>query len=639
MALLTAHHITKTFATRLLFEDVSFEVNPRDRVGLIGVNGSGKTTLFRILAGLEPHDSGSVMLGRDTRIGVMEQSVANISLTLYQSTLEAFNGLIRMEIELENINHALSRPGLAEDEAMALASRQQALYSRYEAQDGLTYKSRTRSMLLGLGFSEGELEQPLETMSGGQRNKAQLARLLLSDVNLLLLDEPTNHFDLDSIAFLESFLSSYSGAFIVISHDRYFLDRVTNRTLELANERLHATGGNYTRHMELKSDEQELVRRRYMSAQKEIRRISGIVEQQRRWGQAHNFVTATAKLKQIERIRADLVEPEREAENIRFRFKAKQGGGNDVLVCENLSKAYAQPLFSELSLHVRKGERVFLLGPNGCGKTTLLKLIMGLEPADAGEIHIGTKVFPGYYEQHMASLEENTTALEAVWAHFPKLNTTQIRTAMAAFLFKGDDIEKNVQMLSGGERARIQLLKLMLAGENLLLLDEPTNHLDIPSREALESALESYDGTMLIVTHDRYLVNRLADRIVLMQKDGLKEFLGGYDDYLAAVSLQKEEQSGKPTAAQSNDYALKKQRQNALNLARGEARRTEERLSAAELELTALQQALGEPAIASDYPALAELSAQAEQKQQEIDQLYAAWETAMNQLSMLEENE
>lgn len=634
MALLAASGISKSYSARLLFKGVSFEIAPRDKVGLVGVNGCGKTTLFRILTGEEAPDAGSIMRHKGVRIGFMRQNVENTSDTLYQSTVAAFDFLIRMERELERISEEIS---IGSGDVSSLIASQQALNERYEREGGLTFRRRVRSTLLGLGFTEDEFARPLGDMSGGERNKAQLAKLLLSGAELLLLDEPTNHLDIQGVTWLEDFLKSYSGAFIVISHDRYFLDRVTNRTLEIKNGRLTATNGNYSRHVELMSTRNEILRRHYANQKKEIHRLEGVVEQQRRWGQAHNFITAESKLKQIERLKAELVVPEKDTSSIHFKFSAKETGGNDVLMCDELSKSYDKPVFKNVSMHIRKGERVFLLGPNGCGKTTLMKIIMGLESQDSGTVRLGAKVQPGYYEQTMTSLDPASTALEEIHNAYPRMDLTEVRSALAAFLIRGDEVFNEIRSLSGGEKARIQLLKLMLSGANLLLLDEPTNHLDISSREALEAALEDYDGTMLIITHDRYLVNRMADRILYMEKDGLTEYIGGYDDYLeaAAQKPRRPAEAAAPKAEKPNSYKAQKERQSMLNRAAGAVRRAEESIAAAEQELEDINQKLASPAVASDYVKSAELAKKADGKQAEIDVLYSRWEQAQQALDQL----
>ncbi len=637
MSVLAAFGLKKSYVTRVLFEGVSFELDARDKVGLVGVNGCGKTTLFRLLTGEEKPDEGSVSVHRETRLGTTQQSVDGMTDTVYDATLGVFSHLLQAEHELEAVN---ARIEARDGELDTLVKRQAVLRERYEFDGGLTFRSRTRATLLGLGFSEQELNKELSSMSGGQRNKAQLARVLLGGANLLLLDEPTNHLDIDSIAWLEDYLRAYAGAFIVISHDRYFLDRVTNRTFELKNARLTVSEGNYTRHLELQQSDQETVRRVYQNTQKEIRRLQGVVEQQRRWGQEHNFITAASKLKQIDRLKATLVAPEKEPEGIRFHFKAREAGGNEVLLCDGLEKAYEKQIFQNASFLVKKGERAFLLGPNGCGKTTLLRIVTGREQADAGTARLGAHVKAGYYEQTMRSLNEENTVLGEIWDEYPRLNTTEARSALAAFLFRGDDVNKKISMLSGGEKARVQLLKLMLSGSNLLLLDEPTNHLDIASREALEDALTDYSGTMLVVTHDRYLVNRLADRILYMTENGVEEFVGGFDEFWEDFRLraaQNQKESAPKKQERPNLYKEQKDRQATVTRAAGELRRIEKLVTETEQEIAALDERLADPAVAVDYVLAGELAAEAEGKRERLAELYEVWETAQQRYDALTE--
>ncbi|MBQ5487852.1 MAG: ABC-F family ATP-binding cassette domain-containing protein, partial [Clostridia bacterium] len=609
MPLLGVNNLKKSFVTRVLFEGISFDVEYGDHIGFVGVNGCGKSTLFRMILGEEPADEGYISISSEAKIGSMQQTVSNDSLPLYDYTLEVFSELIRAEEELDRIASTIAETGIADERIL---DRQQRLHDRYYDNGGATYRARTRSTLLGLGFTDDELSRPMSTFSGGQRNKAQLARLLLSDANLLLLDEPTNHLDISSIEWLENFLSAYRGAFIVISHDRYFLDKVTNRTIEMKDRRLYISRGNYSRHIELRSTARELEMREYLRKKKEIRRIEGMVEQQRRWGQAHNFITAASKQKQADRIRETLVEPERDSASIHFHFEAKEVSGNDVLVAKQLSKSFdGKPVFKNVDLLIKKGEKVFILGDNGCGKTTLLNILAGRLRATSGSFYLGAHVEAAYYEQTLGSFDPNNTVLREVWdRYYTTISHKDICNALAAFLFRGDDVNKQLGLLSGGELARVQLLKLMLTKCNLLLLDEPTNHLDIASREALESALDEYNGTMVIVTHDRYLVNRLADRIFHMTADGLEEYIGSYDDYIEALSKKQQNaaDSEKNLSKNALDYRDRKLAQSLINRAKGEAERCEKAVVKAEAELEQLDHELASPAASSDYKKAIELS-------------------------------
>ena len=637
MPVLTVHNLKKSFVTRVLFENVSFEVESGDHIGFVGVNGCGKSTLFRILLGEEQADEGTVNIPGGTKIGSMNQNVSAEVCSLFDYVLQVFSELSAIEAETDRINSEIAAAG--GDVDPKLIERQHALNEKYWADGGSTYRARTRSTLLGLGFTEDELSRSINSFSGGQRNKAQLAKLLLSDANLLLLDEPTNHLDISAIEWLENFLSAYRGSFIVISHDRYFLDKVTNRTMELKDRRLFISKGNYSRHLELRSTARELEMRQYLRTKKEIKRIEGIVEQQRRWGQERNFITAASKQKQADRLKATLVEPERDSASIHFHFEAKEVGGNDVLAAKKLAKSFdGKIVFRNVDMLIKKGEKVFLLGDNGCGKTTLLNILAGRMRPTEGSYYLGSHVEEAYYEQTMTSLDPEATVLREVWdRYYTTISHKDICNALAAFLFRGDEIEKQIKLLSGGEAARVQLLKLMLTKANLLLLDEPTNHLDIASREALEAALEGYNGTMLIVTHDRYLVNRLADRILHMTPNGLQEYIGGYDDYIAAVNESRAQADEQKRTQSRNalDYRERKQQQSILNRAKGEAARCEAAVSKAEAELDEINEELAKPYIASDYKKACALSEKAAEKRQQIDELYKKWEAAEERLAEL----
>ena len=638
MPLLTVHNLKKSFVTRVLFENVSFEVESGDHIGFVGVNGCGKSTLFRILLGEEQADEGTVNIPGGTKIGSMNQNVSAEVCSLFDYVLQVFSELSAIEAETDRINSEIAAAG--GDVDPKLIERQHALNEKYWADGGSTYRARTRSTLLGLGFTEDELSRSINSFSGGQRNKAQLAKLLLSDANLLLLDEPTNHLDISAIEWLENFLSAYRGSFIVISHDRYFLDKVTNRTMELKDRRLFISKGNYSRHLELRSTARELEMRQYLRTKKEIKRIEGIVEQQRRWGQERNFITAASKQKQADRLKATLVEPERDSASIHFHFEAKEVGGNDVLAAKKLAKSFdGKFVFRNVDMLIKKGEKVFLLGDNGCGKTTLLNILAGRMRPTEGSYYLGSHVEEAYYEQTMTSLDPEATVLREVWdRYYTTISHKDICNALAAFLFRGDEIEKQIKLLSGGEAARVQLLKLMLTKANLLLLDEPTNHLDAFSREELENTLLDYDGTLLIVSHDRYFINKIATRIFELKKDGVDEYIGNYDEYIERKAAIAKEQPVEKTAAKpkkQNDYKLKKERQSQLRKAKTRLTKCEAEIEDAENEI----EEINEKMTSSDYEELMKLTDRLHTVTNLRDGLYDEWEKLSELLQELTDEE
>ncbi len=633
MAILAASKIAKSFGERVLFSDVSFEIAERDKIGFIGQNGTGKTTLFNILLKRQEADEGHVYHQRDATICALDQNPdIDFEKSVYDTVLGAFSHVMAIERDLDAVSESIQHA--SEAELNTLIAKQQRLQDEFERKDGLTYKSRARAALLGLGFTDARMNERVGVLSGGELNKVMLARLLLLGANVLFLDEPTNHLDVTATQWLENFLIAYPGAVFVISHDRYFLDRVTKRTFALQNSKLIITEGNYSTHVERQSTEEEIVLRHYQNTQREIKRIEGIVEQQRRWGREKNIKTAESKLKQIDKLKQTLVVPEKKSENIKFTFGAKNFPGNEVLFVDELKKSFdGRTLFSGASFLLRKSERVFLLGPNGAGKTTLFNIVANRASADEGRVLPGAGVQVAYYEQNMRSLDPDKSVEQSIWDAFPLMTKTNIRNALAAFLFRGEEsVAKKISMLSGGEKARVQLLKLMLSGANLLLLDEPTNHLDIGAREALENALDGYDGTLFIVTHDRYLVNRLADRVLYMQDDGIIESIGGYDALLETLERTETEAPTKANeVVKSNQsYHAKKERKAAANRARGALKRAEENIASLEAEIAADEEAL--IACGADYKAAGELASAIDVKKQQLEELYNEWEAAEEML-------
>ena len=640
MAILTVNHITQSFGETVILEGITFEMQKGERIGLVGVNGSGKTTLFKVLTGEYTPDTGSVVFSKETAPGYMEQHVCrDFHKTALEEVMTVFAPLLQMERELEDLNALLSQ-NPPEEELQRLILRQTELNDRFVDGGGLTCRARARSTLMGLGFTEEQLTNRVGVLSGGQKAKLQLAKMLLGGANLLLLDEPTNHLDINSVEWLEDFLKNYGGSYIVISHDRYFLDKVTSRTLELQGTRLDSYKGNYTRYLVLKEEKRLAMERVYENTQKEIHRIEGIIEQQRRWNQERNYVTIASKQKAIDRLEATLEKPEQDPEAIRFRFHASRRSGDDVLTAEDLSLSFdgGAPLFRQVNLEIKRGEKIFLIGPNGCGKTSLFKILLGQYRQDSGLVRIGAGVDLGYYEQSQLSLHDEKTVIDEIWDLHPRMNQTEVRSALAVFLFKGDDVYKPVSGLSGGERARVLLLKLMLSKANFLLLDEPTNHLDIGSCEALENALSDYDGTLFVVSHDRYLINKLADKVYVLSQNGAALYHGNYDYYLEKreAELIREEKKAEPKV---NLYKLRKEREAELRKKRAALSRLEQEIEENDKALQALEEKLEDPTVAADYEAITEATGQIAALHEKAEALLTEWSTLSEELLDVEEEQ
>lgn len=635
MAVLDVQNLTLSFGDNTLFEGISFDIKEKDKVGLIGCNGAGKTSLFKVITGEYSADSGNCFISRNAKLGYMEQHTCSESRTVYNELISVFDYLINIEKELEEVNYNLTNGIGNQSDNIEKQDRLNDIFTR---DGGLTYKSMTRSALIGLGFSEDDFDMPTSKLSGGQRSKLILAKLLLSKSDFLLLDEPTNHLDIKAVEWLEGFLKDFGGACLIISHDRYFLDKITNKTIEIENKKSRCYTGNYSEFLVKKQAEQKAIEEKYENDMKEIARLEGIIEQQRRWNREKNIKTAESKEKAVERIKAQLVVPDSKVARIRFDFTPKCVSGEEVLVVSDLEKSFGnKKIFENASFNIRRKERVFLVGDNGCGKTTLLKILMKDYNADGGFFKFGSMVQSGYFDQVQAKLDLSKTALDEVWSNFPAMTETSVRSALAAFLFKGDDVYKRLDECSGGERARIALLKLMLGKFNFLLLDEPTNHLDAFSREELENTLLDYDGTMLIVSHDRYFINKLASRVLELTPNGVNEYIGNYDEYIEKknnmipVLHEKAQEKSKRT----NEYKIKKERQSQLRKAKTRLARCEEEIETAELEINEINEKLA----VSDYGELIRLTAELEEKNNIRDSLYKEWEQLSELLQDLTDDE
>ena len=630
MPVLSVHNLTMTYIEHNLFTDVSFNIEERDKVGFIGANGVGKTTIFRIINGEVSPTAGAVSVSKDTKVGYMQQhACTHPQRGIYDEVLSIFDYLEEMQNEIDLLSQQIENGEGDIDKAIL---RQTQLIEQYEREGGLTYKSRSKAALLGLGFKEEELTKPTGTLSGGQMSKLSLCKLLLSKANLLLLDEPTNHLDIQAVNWLEGFLRDFKGEVIIISHDRFFLDAVTNKTIELEHNKITTYEGNYSTFIKKKEHEQEAIRNKFINDMREIKRVEGIIEQQKRWGRERNFITAQSKQHQVDKIKEQLVTPDSELETLSFTLEPKRESGQDVLMCYDLEKSFDEKrIFSNISMHIKKGERVFIIGPNGCGKSTLFKLLTSQHEPDAGAIRFGAKVDMSYFDQMQNDLDLSKTALDEVYDAYPSMNLTQVRTVLGSFMFKGDDVFKQLSRMSGGERARVSLLKLMLKQGNLLLLDEPTNHLDTSSREALEKTLLNYGGTMLIISHDRYFINKLATRVLYMNDDGFVEYLGNYDNYLertqnaeSVVDVTTEKAEIKPKL---NDYQLQKQLKAEERKRKTQLAKCENRIAELEEEIEKLNEMMNAESVMSDYEKLAEITAKLEQNQAELDLLFEEWAT------------
>lgn len=629
MMLLNLSDIGKIYNGNTLFQGASFTIEKGDKIGLVGVNGAGKTTLFKIIMGEILPDMGEMYTSKECKVAYMEQHACNNSeRTVYEEVLEVFSDVIAMEQELHEIQSQIDKN---EGDLDALVRRQFQLNEAYEANRGFVYKSLIRSCLMGLGFSEAELSQQVSHLSGGQKTRVLLAKILLSGSNLLLLDEPTNHLDIPSVMWLEDFLRSYEGAVLVISHDRYFLDRVTTQTYEMECGRLTVYPGNYSKYLVLKEESMKTRMRAYENTMAEINRLEESARLLHSFNREKSVKRAENKEKQIERLSATLEKVETVDNDLHFSFAPEVTGGNEVLKMKGLAKSFGEKkLFSHADMLLMRGDRAFILGPNGCGKTTLLKIVLDQLPPDEGAVVLGSNIFPAYYEQTGASLLNGKSVINEVWDEYPNMTQTEIRSALAAFLFRGEDVFKEVEMLSGGERARVAILKILMKRANLLILDEPTNHLDITSREALERALADYTGTILCVSHDRYFINKLATSVYRMTTDGLTQYQGNYDEYVQRTGEEAQVQAAeekRPTEAKL-DFKAQKELESRRRKAATAVRKAEEEVARLEAAIEQVNEELCSPEVSGDFEKAMEVNNKLQALEAELEQAMENWEAA-----------
>ena len=638
MILMTVQGVSKSFGMKSVLKDISLTLQQGARMGLIGVNGSGKSTLFRLIAGQMEPDEGSISLMRGTRVGMLTQEAdIQSDLTVREELSRVFEPVREMERRLRALEEEMAQKHEDEAELDRLSREYARLTDRFEDAGGYEWPSRIQGVLAGLGFAKGREDQPASVLSGGEKTRLCLARLLLTQPDLLMLDEPTNHLDLSSIQWLEDTLKKYRGTVLIISHDRYFMNSVCDCMAEISMRRLVQYEGNYDQFTVKRQADIERQIREYKLQQAEIARQQAIIQRYRMYNREKSIRAAESREKRLEKM--EKLERPVDEQHVRFSFEARRRTGDDVLKVHGLAKGFeGRRLFENFDLHLRAGDRVAIIGPNGVGKSTLLNIIARKLKADAGEVEFGANVDLGYYEQHQTGLDPEKDVLNELWDAFPRLDLDRVRSVLALFLFTGDDVYKKISMLSGGEKGRVSLCKLMLKRDNLLLLDEPTNHLDMDSREVLEGALEDFDGTILTVSHDRYFINRVADRIIEMRPDGVKEYLGNYDDYL---EKKRREEAGLEDAAASGmtKTQLDKQRRKERLLREGkkalekQLEAAEARIADAEKEIQDLETRMADPELYQRPDEARETARRHAELQAGMDALYEEWEALSEAVS------
>ena len=636
MIVLSCNNIHKSFGIDVILKDITFSINEGEKIGLIGANGAGKSTLFKILTSQMEYDSGELFIDKSKRVGYLSQNLALESdNTIFGELLLVFEELLNMEKKLKTLEQKMSEPY---DETKAdyhnkLIKDYTTLTEVYENRGGYTYKGEIGRVLKGLGFNENDFDKQINILSGGQKTRVALCKLLLIKPEILLLDEPTNHLDLDAIEWLEEYLKNYKGSMIIISHDRFFLDAVTNKTIEIAGGRAASYNGNYTTFIDLKKKNYDVALKAYNLQQAEIKRQEDIIQKYKSFNREKSIKAAESRQKaldKIERIEA----PHKEQKASRISFETKIKSGNDVLHIEELSKSFGEKvLFTNVNMDIKRENKIALIGENGRGKTTLFKIIMDEIEKDSGVKVLGKNVNIGYYDQEQSNLDLQKTIIDEVWDEFPDMTTTEVRCALAAFLFTGDDVFKKIEKLSGGEKCRINLLKLMLSKNNFLLLDEPTNHLDIVSREALEDALLTYDGTVLVISHDRYFLNKVAGKIFELNIDGIKEYLGNYSYYIEKKSnparFQDEEETSGITKTQiKQDKKKKREEEKKEKEKQKYIKSLEEKIASTEEEIEEFQKMLCLEEIYSNPEKSQEVNKSISSKEAELEKLYEEWEEA-----------
>ena len=637
MIVLSCNNLNKSFGIDTILENVSFTVNEGDKVGIIGVNGTGKTTLFKILSGIYGYDSGDIYLGKGVEIGYLEQNTNFHSEgTIFEEVLEVFKDLIEMETYLRDLEVKIanesSNPNSKELEK--IMNEYSNKLEKFSELNGYGYKSEAKGVLKGLGFSDEDMDKKINILSGGEKTRVLLAKLLLKNPSLLLLDEPTNHLDSEAIEWLEVFLKQYKGTVIIISHDRYFLDQVVNRVFEIHNKKLRTYNGNYSKFIELSKVEKELELKKFEDQQKEIKKQEESIDRLKAYGREKHLKRARSKEKMLDKVEV-LDRPEMYRKKANIKFSPSVTSGNDVLEARDISMGYGdRTLFRNLNLNIYRGEKVALIGPNGAGKSTLFKIIMNnLQPL-TGSVKLGTNVHVDYFHQEQKTLNLDNTIIDEIWNDHPQLTQTTLRTMLGAFLFEDEEVFKKISTLSGGERARVAILKLILSNSNFLLLDEPTNHLDIDSKEVLEEALLNYEGTLFTISHDRYFLNTVIDKILVLDENGITEYLGNYDYYIEKKKQAQEMSivatTEEKTKTQLKDEKRKEREQREIEKkARVKRQNIEKEIEEVELKIEELDVLMCQEEVYSNPEKAKEVSQNKSDLENRLSQLYEEWEEYM----------
>jgi ATP-binding cassette subfamily F protein 3 len=635
MIVLSCKDIAKSYGIDVILKNITFNINDGEKVGLIGANGAGKSTLFKILTSQLEYDKGELFIDKSKKLGYLSQNLALDSCnTIYEELLGVFGTLLSMEDKLKILEDKMNEPydSLKEEYHNKIIKEYTTLSEIYTNNGGYTYKAEISRVLKGLGFTEEDFEKSISILSGGQKTRVALCKLLLTSPDILLLDEPTNHLDLDAIEWLEEYLKNYKGTMIIISHDRFFLDAITTKTLDLIGGNVESYNGNYTAFIDLKKKNYEVMLKAYNLQQAEIKRQEDIIARYKSFNREKSIRAAESRQKALDKVdRIDAPMTEQKASRIKFETQIKSG--NDVLYIENLSKSFGDKLlFRDLNMDIKREEKIALIGENGRGKTTLFRIIMDKISSDCGIKVLGKNVFLGYYDQEQSNLNIEKTILDEVWDDFPEMTTTEIRTSLAAFLFTGEDVFKKISTLSGGEKCRINLLKLMLSKSNFLLLDEPTNHLDIMSREALEDAIMNYDGTIIVISHDRYFLNKVINKIFELNEDGIKQYLGNYSYYIEKKKnpsrfKNEEEYEGLTKTQIKLDKKKKKELEKAEKDKKNQVKDIETQISDLEEDLENLQNQLCLEEVYSNPEKSLEVNKSISNVQETLEKLYEEWES------------